>query len=119
MASSYTKDGLRYITRIHGRLNDMVKHESGEETSVLELRKITNTITGIAQFRFVQETFHDLRVQLVRDPQDFTYSDEQIQEHFMKRLSDLYGDEFRIHIEWLDVIPPDPNGKLRCFVCNC
>ena len=26
------------------------------------------------------------------------------------------GDEFHIRIEWLDVIPPDPNGKLRCFV---
>lgn len=117
-ASSYVKDGLRYVTHIHGRLNDTVKHAGGEETSVLELRKIPNGITGIAQFRYVQESLHDLRVELVRDPQDTTYSKEEITDFFRKRLTELYGEEFRIHIRWLDVIPPDPNGKLRCFVCE-
>jgi phenylacetate-coenzyme A ligase PaaK-like adenylate-forming protein len=117
-ASSYVKDGLRYVTKIHGRLNDMVKHENGEDTSVLELRKITNNITGIAQFRFVQQSYHDMRIELVRDPQDHTYSDEEIDSYFRQRLHELYGDEFRLHLEWLDVIPPDPNGKLRCFVCE-
>lgn len=117
-ASSYVKNGLRYVTKIHGRLNDMVRHENGEDTSVLELRKIPNGITGIAQFRYVQDSYHDLRVELVRDPQDTTYTKEQITEFFRERLTQLYGDEFRIQIEWLDVIPPDPNGKLRCFVCN-
>lgn len=118
IASSYTKNGIRYVTRIHGRLNDMVKHENGEDTSVLELRKIPNGITGVAQFRYVQESYHDLRVELVRDPQDTTYSEEQITKFFLDKLHALYGDEFRIRIEWLEVIPPDPNGKLRCFVCN-
>lgn len=117
-ASSYVKDGIRYVTKIHGRLNDMVKHENGEETSVLELRKISNGITGIAQFRFVQESYHELRVELVRDPVDTTYTNRQIEDFFLQKLHDIYGDEFRIQIDWLDVIPPDPNGKLRCFVCQ-
>lgn len=106
------------MTKIHGRLNDTVKHENGEDTSVLELRKIPNGITGIAQFRYVQESYHDLRVELVRDPQDTTYTEREIETFFQKQLTDLYGAEFRIQIKWLDVIPPDPNGKLRCFVCN-
>lgn len=118
IASSYTKDGIRYVTKIQGRLNDTVKHENGEETSVLELRKIPNGITGIAQFRYVQDSFHDLRVELVRDPKDTTYSDQEITDFFLIRLKELYKDEFRIAVKWLDVIPPDPNGKLRCFVCN-
>ena len=118
IASSYVKDGIRYVTKIHGRLNDMVKHENGEDTSVLELRKIPNGITGIAQFRYVQESYHDLRVELVRAPQDMTYTNEEITSFFLQRLTQLYGDEFKIDIRWLDVIPPDPNGKLRCFVCN-
>lgn len=118
IASSYTKDGIRYITKIHGRLNDMVKHEHGPDTSVLELRKISNGISGIAQFRFVQESYHDMRVELVRDPKDLEYSNQQIEDFFRKRLSEIYGDEFRVQIQWLDVIPPDPNGKLRCFVCQ-
>ena len=94
------------------------KYENGEETSVLELRKISNGITGIAQFRFVQESYHDLRVELVRDPKDTTYSKEEIEKFFLDRLTQLYGEEFNVQIQWLDVIPPDPNGKLRCFVCN-
>ena len=118
IASSYTKEGIRYITKIHGRLNDMVKHEHGPDTSVLELRKISNGISGIAQFRFVQESYHDMRVELVRDPKDSTYTDRQIEDFFRERLSVIYGDEFRITIQWMDVIPPDPNGKLRCFVCQ-
>lgn len=118
IASSYVKEGIRFVTKIHGRLNDMVRHEDGTETSVLELRKISNGITGIAQFRFIQESYHDLRVELVRDPIDTTYSKEQISDFFRRKLHDIYGDEFRIRIDWLDVIPPDPNGKLRCFVCN-
>lgn len=117
-ASSYTRNGLRYITSIHGRLNDMIRHENGEDTSVLELRKIPNGITGIAQFRYIQESYHDLRIELVRDPQDLTYSQQEISAYFLQKLSELYGDEFRIKINWLDAIPPDPNGKLRCFVCE-
>ena len=118
LASSFTCEGIRYITKIHGRLNDMIRHEDGSESSVLELRKIPNGITGIVQFRYVQESFHDLRVELVRDPKDHTYTDSQIEEFFKKQIEQLYGDEFRISVTWMDVIPPDPNGKLRCFVCN-
>ena len=41
-----------------------------------------------------------------------------VEAFFRKKLHDIYGDEFRLRIDWLDVIPPDPNGKLRCFVCQ-
>ena len=46
---------------------------------MLELRKITNGITGIAQFRFTQESYHDMRVELVRDPMDAAYTKEEIE----------------------------------------
>lgn len=118
LASSFTCEGIRYITKIHGRQNDMLRHEDGRESSVLELRKIPNKITGIAQFRYVQESFHDLRVELVRDPGDDTWTNSQIEEFFRERLEQLYGSEFRVSIVWMDAILPDPNGKLRCFLCN-
>lgn len=117
-ASSYTDRGIRYVTSIHGRLNDLILHEDGTQTSALELRKISNGITGLAQFRFIQETYHTMRVELVRDPVDSTYSKEEITQYFLTKLAELYQDEFQFRIEWLDVIPPDPNGKLRCFVCQ-
>ena len=49
---------------------------------------------------------------------DTAYTKEEIEAFFRNKLHDIYGDEFRLRIDWLDVIPPDPNGKLRCFVCQ-
>lgn len=118
IASSRNVNGLRRITTIQGRLNDMVRHADGSTSSVLELRKIPNGICGVAQFRYVQDSLQDLRVELVRDPGDTRMSREEISDYFLEKLKELYGDEFRLGVEWLDVIPPDPNGKLRCFVCN-
>ncbi|MEI3139047.1 MAG: hypothetical protein V8T31_05580 [Lachnospiraceae bacterium] len=45
-ASSVTLDGVRYIKTIKGRVNDLVRHEHGDETSALELMKIPNGIVG-------------------------------------------------------------------------
>ena len=59
-----------------------------------------------------------MRVELVRDPVDTTYTKEQIENFFLEKLHAIYKDEFRFRIEWLAVIPPDPTGKLRCFVCQ-
>ena len=118
LATSFSKEGIRFIREIQGRLNDLVRHENGDTSSVLELRKITNGITGIAQFRFTQDSWHHMNVELVRDPKDLTYSREQIEAYFLEKLHQIYGDEFAYDFAWPDVIPPDPNGKLRCFVCN-
>lgn len=118
LAKSYVKDGLRYVTSIEGRMNDLIKHEDGVESSALMLMRIANHTVGLSQFRFVEESYHDMLIQLVRDPHNHEKSDEEIEEHFIKSVQELYGDEFRIRIEWLDILPPDKTGKQRCFVCN-
>ena len=43
-AESVTRDGIRYITRIIGRTNDMVKHANGTETSPSCLSRILRRI---------------------------------------------------------------------------
>ncbi|MDO4869031.1 MAG: hypothetical protein Q4A65_01880 [Bacillota bacterium] len=118
LATSYVKDGLRYVTKIEGRMNDLVKHEDGVESSALMLMRIANHTVGLAQFRFVEESYHDMLIQLVRDPMNTSKSKEEIEQHFIHEVQKLYGDEFDIRIEWLDVLPPDKTGKQRCFVCN-
>ncbi|MDO4522661.1 MAG: hypothetical protein Q4B57_05880 [Eubacteriales bacterium] len=117
-ATSVTKEGVRYIKSIQGRVNDLVKHESGVESSALFLMKIPNGITGIAQFRFIEDSYHDMRIQLVKDPQNDAHTTEEIEEFFHQKMAELYGEEFRLHFEWMDVIPPDENGKMRCFTCR-
>ena len=117
-ASSVMVNGVRYIKNIKGRVNDLVRHEHSDETSALELMKIPNGIVGIAQFRYIQESYHDMRIQLVKDPANNAHTKEEIEDFFQKKMADLFGEEFQLHFDWLDVIPPDENGKMRCFACK-
>lgn len=117
-AASVVLDGVRYITSIQGRVNDLVKHAHMPETSAMYLMKIPNGIVGIAQFRFIQESYHDMRIQLVKDPNNHAHSVEEFEAYFRREMEKLYQDEFRLHFDWYDVIPPDKNGKMRCFACE-
>jgi hypothetical protein len=57
-------------------------------------------------------------IQLAADPFNKTKTKEEIEEHFTSSVKKLFGDEFNIRVEWLDILPPDETGKQRCFVCN-
>ena len=118
LGRSYVKDGVRYFTDIEGRMNDLVKHEGGADSSALQLMRIANHTVGLSQFRFIEETYHDMKVELVADPLNTSMSREEIEERFISEIKKLYGDEFRITIEWLEELEPDKTGKQRCFVCN-
>lgn len=118
LGKSYVKDGIRYFTEIQGRMNDLVKHENGADSSALMLMRIANHTVGLSQFRFTQESYHDMLIQLVPDPYNTSKTKEEIEQHFIKSVQDLYGDEFAIHIEWLPVIEAEHTGKQRCFICN-
>ena len=118
LATSYTKDGLRYFKKIEGRMNDLVKHENGVESSALELMKIANHTVGLSQFRFVQESYHDMLIQLAPDPYNTTKPQEENTQYFIDSVQKLYGDEFKVRVEWMDTLPPDHTGKQRCFVCK-
>ena len=118
LGKSFVKDGIRYFTDIEGRVNDLVKHEGGADSSALQLMRIANHTVGLSQFRFIEETYHDMKIQLVDDPFNESMTKEEIEDRFITEVTKLYGDEFRITIEWLDELPPDQTGKQRCFVCK-
>jgi phenylacetate-coenzyme A ligase PaaK-like adenylate-forming protein len=118
LGRSFVKNGLRYFTAIEGRMNDLVKHEDGVESSALMLMRIANRTVGLSQFKFIQDSYHDMRIQLVPDPYNTSKTREEIEDHFIRSVKELYGDEFDIHVEWLDVIEPEKTGKQRCFVCR-
>ena len=118
-AETEVRDGLRYITRIMGRTNDMVEHANGTQTSAIEIMKMPNGITGILQFRYIQEDYDHIRILLVKDPAEDTATKEEIEAFYHKKFVELFGyEEFKLTFEWLDEIPPDENGKMRCFICN-
>lgn len=117
--SAETIDGIKYVNSIIGRTNDLVKHANGAETSAAELYKIPNGITGISQFRYIQTAIDKIEILLVRDTMNEKYSKKEIEEFFEKKMEELYGyPEYKLEFKWMDVIPPDQNGKMRCFICN-
>lgn len=118
-ATSETIEGVRYIKTIKGRTNDMVRHADGTETSATELMKIPNGITGIAQFRYIQTALDEITILLVKDPGSNEHSKEDIEDFYRRKVEELYGrPEYRLKFEWMDEIPPDENGKMRCFICT-
>ena len=108
------KEARTIITKIKGRSNDFFTWADGRTTIFMRLWDITSQLEDIYQIRFVQETDLTLLIQVVKDPKT-SKSEEELE----KYLSNMYKNEFdglNIKYEWLSVIPPDPNGKLRIMV---
>ena len=114
-AVSKTKNGLRYVTDIKGRMNDYFYYENGEVTSFFEVTPVIAHCSDILQIRFIEETYDLIHVQIVRD-EKAKMSREEIEEYVSVNLNKIFKKPFKFEFEWLDAIPPDPNGKLRMIV---
>ncbi len=116
---SHMENGLRVVTTVKGRANDVIRHKDGTVTEWGNLEIHINYASGlgIAQSRFVQESFDRIRIQCVKDPA-CEKSNEEIEEAFSAIFIPALNNEFTLEYEWLDEIPMDPNGKLRMIVCN-
>ena len=64
---------------------------------------------------FIEETYDLIHVQIVRD-EKAKMSREEIEEYVSVNLNKIFKKPFKFEFEWLDAIPPDPNGKLRMIV---
>ena len=112
-------DGLRQITNIKGRMNDVIHHKDGTVTEWGNLEVVVNYAVGlgVAQSRFIQESYDTIRIQAVKDP--FCHmSTAEIEQKYTAVFAPALNNEFHFVYEWMDEIPSDPNGKLRMIVNN-
>lgn len=116
---SYQKEGIRFITSLLGRMNDVIRHKDGSVTEWGNIELVVNYSTNldIVQSRFIQESYDLIRIQLVKDPAS-KLTDEEIEQRYTEKFAPVLNNEFRFEYEWLDEIPADPNGKLRMIVCK-
>ena len=116
---TYTKDGIRFITKLRGRMNDVIRHKDGSVTEWGNIEIVVNYSTNldIVQSRFIQESYDLIRIQLVKDPAS-QLSNEEIERRYTEQFAPVLNNEFRFEYEWMDEIPADPNGKLRMIVNN-
>ena len=112
-----TKNGIRFITSVEGRMNDYFRYENGDVTSFFEITPVIAHCSDILQIRFIEETYDLIRVQIVRDD-DAVMSREEIEEYVSVNLNKIFKKPFTFTFDWMDSIPPDENGKLRMIVCK-
>lgn len=116
---SYRKEGIRFITSLLGRMNDVIRHKDGSVTEWGNIELVVNYSTNldIAQSRFIQESYDLIKIQLVKDPAS-KLTNEEIERRYTEKFAPVLNNEFRFEYEWMDEIPADPNGKLRMIVCK-
>ncbi|HAB94315.1 MAG TPA: hypothetical protein DCF49_06065, partial [Lachnospiraceae bacterium] len=78
---------------------------------------VVNYIPDIISYRMVQETYEDLTLMMVRNPDTPVEKQKEIEAFLEEKLMAMFNDP-SIHItyKWLDEIPVDPNGKLRVII---
>ncbi len=104
--------GLPLLKEIKGRSTDFVVAEDGTIMHGLALIYVIRDIPGVENFRIVQESLHETRVQLVTNA---AFADERIEAiaaGFKQRL----GRDVEVHIERVAHIPREASGKYRYVV---
>lgn len=107
-------DGIPYIRKIIGRSDDWVIKKDGERIPFHIFYEIMERRAEISKFRIIQESYELVKVVAVIRPENDRNKVEKI---LMEDLESSFpGSGFSFSIEWVDDIPPDPNGKLRMLV---
>ena len=114
--SSEVRNGVRFVKAVQGRMNDAFKYETGEVTTFFEIAPIIAHCEDVLQIRFIQEDYHNITVQCVKSDDASARSSEQIEKDLTCALNQRFKHPFQIKYEWMRVIPPDDNGKLRMIV---
>lgn len=112
------KDGVRVISGVQGRMNDFFRYKTGEVTTFFEIAPIIAHCKDVLQIRFIQESYEKIHIQCVHNVQDSNRTKEEAQKELETALQAKFKHPFELEFEWMPVIPPDPNGKLRMIVCN-
>jgi len=112
-----TNQGVHFITDVQGRMNDYFRYEDGRVTSFFEVTPVIAHCQDLEQIRFIQKSYELIHVQAVRDPAAGR-SREELETYVSEGLNKIFKKPFRFEFEWMDVIPPDANGKLRMIVCE-
>lgn len=115
---SEIRNGVRFVTGVEGRMNDFFRYETGEVTTFFEIAPIIAHCEDILQIRFIQDSYGHIHVQCVHNDEKQVKTIEEIEAEMTSELNAKFKQPFKIDYEWMDSIPPDPNGKLRMIVCN-
>ncbi|MCC7352238.1 MAG: phenylacetate--CoA ligase family protein [Anaerolineae bacterium] len=104
--------GLPLLTRLEGRLVDVLVAPNGRRLVVQFFTRLFRAAEGVGQFQVIQSGRDLLRVKLVTTP-----AFNPAQRAFIEReLQDYVGPQMAVRLELVDDIPPTLAGKRRFMV---
>jgi phenylacetate-CoA ligase len=105
--------GLPVINRVLGRVRGMMAMRDGTRRWPRGYSGLAG-VAPIRQFQIVQKTLEDLLLRLVvLGPLSVVEEDD-----LCSRVRAIFGDYFRVQIDYCDRIERDPTGKYRDFICE-
>lgn len=104
-----------YLVKIWGRQDDVLKFRNGKTTAYTSLWPIVARCEDILQVRFIQKSYERIVVQIVQSPVS-RRPHAEIESFLNEELQKKCWDKVCFEFDWMDVIPPDPNGKIRMIV---
>ncbi len=116
--SATVRNGVRFISGVQGRMNDAFRYETGEVTTFFEIAPIIAHCEDVMQIRFIQEDYHNITVQCVHNEEESDKTPAEVEAELKEKLNAKFKHPFNITFQWMKVIPPDDNGKLRMIVCK-
>ena len=104
------------MTSILGRSNDFISHEDGTVTTFFMVTPIFAENPDIIQARLIEKSYDELIIQAVA-AEGLTEEDKKnVENTVISQMNDTLKRPMNMKFEWMDVIPPDENGKLRLIV---
>jgi phenylacetate-CoA ligase len=106
--------GLQVLGEVVGRTTDFVVRPDGVIMHALAVIYVLRAAEGIAEFKLVQHTAHDVEVLVVADAKWTATCRGQVMAGLAARL----GSDVRISIRLVEAIPVDASGKYRQVVSH-
>ena len=101
---------FKVVAAVEGRKEDMVTLGNGKLVGRLDL--IFKGLKGIREAQIIQQTFGDIVIRVVVDESFVEGTLRKITDNARLRL----GDEVRVQVEIVDLIPRGTSGKLKAVV---
>jgi phenylacetate-CoA ligase len=100
--------GLELLDSIHGRTDDFITLQNGQRISPQPFLYLMEKISGIRQWRAIQEKMNELNVEI--EPSELSHESLTL---IKESLKGLLGSEMNIHFILVDSIKVDPPSKFR------
>lgn len=107
--------GITYIKKICGRMTDWFEFANGDKVGYLPFYALAENCPYCFQMRFIQENYHLIRIQLVKN--DCTETKAEIEQYIGQELKKLLKrNDLYYEYEWMDAIPLDENKKIKFMI---